>query len=556
MIRVALYARYSSDNQRDASIEDQLRLCRQQAERQGWTVVDSYADRALSGASLLRPGIQDLMADAQRGRFAVILTEALDRLSRDQEDIAGLFKRMAFGGVRIVTLSEGEIGQLHVGLKGTMNALFLQDLADKTRRGLRGRVEAGKAGGGLCYGYRVVRAFDAGGAPLRGEREIVPEEAATIRRIFAAYAAGQSSRTIAHALNAEAVPGPFGRAWGPSTIHGSAKRRNGILNNELYVGRLVWNRQRFLKDPDSGKRVSRPNPEAEWITQDVPALRIVDDALWETVKARQGTLTLKTACRADAPLLERRRPKHLFAGLVKCGCCDGGYAMISATLLGCATARDKNTCANRLNIRRDVLEASVLDGLRAHLMEPDLFAAFCAEFTTTVNRQRMQASAGLDAERKELARVTRDLDRAIQAILDGVPGAQLKDRIGALEARKTELTERLADAREPPPLLHPNMAEMYRRKVTELAAALGRPESRLEAAELLRTLVERIVLTPEAGTLAITLRGDLAGILALAEHKTKKPGSNKGTGLVLLAQESLVAGARNHRGRHSLMTAV
>ena len=124
-----------------------------------------------------------------------------------------------------------------------------------------------------------------------------------------------------------------------------------------------------------------------------------------------------------------------------------------------------------------------------------------------------------------------------------VPGAQLKDRIGALETRKTELTERLAEAHEPPPLLHPNMAEMYRQKVTELAAALGHPESRLEAAELLRTLVERIVLTPENGTLSITLRGDLAGILALAEHKTKKPGSNKGTGLTLLAQESLVAGA-------------
>ena len=94
-----------------------------------------------------------------------------------------------------------------------------------------------------------------------------------------------------------------------------------------------------------------------------------------------------------------------------------------------------------------------------------------------------------------------------------VPGAQLKDRIGALETRKTELTERLAEAHEPPPLLHPNMAEMYRQKVTELAAALGHPESRLEAAELLRTLVERIVLTPENGTLSITLRTASAGVI-------------------------------------------
>ena len=163
MTRVALYARYSSDQQREASIEDQLRLCRIHAEKQGWVVAGTYHDRAVSGASLIRPGIQALLADALRGGFEVVLAEALDRISRDQEDVAGVFKRMAFAGVKIITLSEGEITHLHVGLKGTMNALFLKDLADKTRRGLRGRIEAGKAGGGLCYGYDVVKRSDAAG---------------------------------------------------------------------------------------------------------------------------------------------------------------------------------------------------------------------------------------------------------------------------------------------------------------------------------------------------------------------------------------------------------
>ena len=102
MPKVALYARCSSDHQRDASIEDQLRLCRLYAERQGWTVADNYTDRAISGASLLlRPGIQELIHDALRGRFDIVLAEAMDRLSRDQEDIAGLFKRMRFVGVRL-----------------------------------------------------------------------------------------------------------------------------------------------------------------------------------------------------------------------------------------------------------------------------------------------------------------------------------------------------------------------------------------------------------------------------------------------------------------------
>jgi DNA invertase Pin-like site-specific DNA recombinase len=97
------------------------------------------------------------MRDALAGKFAIVLAEALDRLSRDQEDIAGVYKRLRFAGVSIITLSEGEIGDLHIGLKGTMNAIFLKDLADKTRRGLRGRVEVGKSGGGNSYGYDVVK---------------------------------------------------------------------------------------------------------------------------------------------------------------------------------------------------------------------------------------------------------------------------------------------------------------------------------------------------------------------------------------------------------------
>jgi len=104
MPRVAFYARYSSDTQRDASVEDQFRLCRLYAEKQGWTVVETYSDRAISGASLIRPGVQALLSDAMRGNFDLVLAEALDRLSRDQEDVAGVFKRMEFAGVKIVTL--------------------------------------------------------------------------------------------------------------------------------------------------------------------------------------------------------------------------------------------------------------------------------------------------------------------------------------------------------------------------------------------------------------------------------------------------------------------
>ena len=182
-MNVAIYARYSSDNQRDASIADQMRVCRAFADRQGWTIAQEYSDHAVSGATLLRSGFQALMRDALNRRFDVVLAESLDRFSRDQEDTAGLFKRLTFAGVNIVTLAEGDITHLHIGFKGTMNALFLKDLAEKTHRGLRGRIEDGKSAGGLCYGYRVVKALN-GGTVTTGEREIEPAEAAIVERMF------------------------------------------------------------------------------------------------------------------------------------------------------------------------------------------------------------------------------------------------------------------------------------------------------------------------------------------------------------------------------------
>ena len=149
------YARFSSELQRDASIVDQHRACSAEIGRQGWQAGPAYADHAVSGSTALRRGYQDLLDGVVRRSFHIIVAEALDRPSRDQEDLAALYKRCTFAGIRIFTLAEGWINELHVGLKGTMSALFLKDLADTTRRGLRGRVTAGASAGGFSYGYAV-----------------------------------------------------------------------------------------------------------------------------------------------------------------------------------------------------------------------------------------------------------------------------------------------------------------------------------------------------------------------------------------------------------------
>lgn len=159
--RAAIYARFSTDMQRDASIDDQIRSCREHAARLGLKVVETYSDRAESGASLMRSGVRRLMQDARAGLFDVVISEALDRLSRNQADIARLYQQLMFSEIRIETVTEGAISEMHIGLKGTMNALFLKDLGIKTHRGLKGRALEGKSAGGLTYGYSAVRKFSA-----------------------------------------------------------------------------------------------------------------------------------------------------------------------------------------------------------------------------------------------------------------------------------------------------------------------------------------------------------------------------------------------------------
>jgi DNA invertase Pin-like site-specific DNA recombinase len=396
-MNVALYARFSSAQQREASIADQLRECRTYAIQRGWTVVAEYSDAATSGSTILRPGLQALLRDALVNRFNGVLAEALDRLSRDQEDTAAVFKKLSFADVVIVTIAEGEIGELHVGLKGTMNALYLKDLADKTRRGLRGRIDAGKSGGGICYGYRVVRALD-GATVVTGERSIEPTEAAIVVRIFREYADGMSPSAIAKRLNNERVPGPTGDTWGPTTVHGHVARGTGVLNNELYIGRLVWNRQRYLKNPHTRRRVSRVNPESEWIVREVPELRIVPADLWEEVKTRQGQM--RQLVKRTGNMNGAHRPLHLFSGLIRCAECGGSYVVYSTHRLACSGRRERGICTNHLTIRRDELEARVLTALQTRFFENGPFELFCAEFRTALNEARMEHRATVSSARR------------------------------------------------------------------------------------------------------------------------------------------------------------
>jgi DNA invertase Pin-like site-specific DNA recombinase len=164
-MRAVIYARYSSDLQREASIEDQIEVCRRYAEAQGWMIVGTYKDAAISGASRFRPGFQKLIADAAERRFDFVICEAIDRLGRRLADTADLQDQLAFQGIRLYTPSLGEITHIHVAVMGMMAQMALKDLGEKTKRGQLGRVLKGRIPAGIAYGYKI-------GGDGRGARTI------------------------------------------------------------------------------------------------------------------------------------------------------------------------------------------------------------------------------------------------------------------------------------------------------------------------------------------------------------------------------------------------
>ncbi len=186
---------------------------------------------------------------------------------------------------------------------------------------------------------------------------------------------------------------------------------------------MVWNRLRYAKNHETGKRVSRLNPESDWIVKEVPDLRIVDQATWDAVKQKQGALNKK----AQSGFWNARRPKNLFSYLIKCVECGGGCSSVNATQIGCSSARNKGTCSNKLTISRNYLEEDILGALQGQLMDPELCALFCKEYTEHLNRLRRTRIDATADQRKELAKLERERVRIVEAIEGGLPAEMVRD---------------------------------------------------------------------------------------------------------------------------------
>lgn len=472
MSRCAIYARFSSDRQSQTSADDQVADCRARAEREGWEVVQVYADLAISGANNRRPGMTAMLADAAAGSFDIVLAEALDRIARNQADIATIYQRLVFADVRIETLSEGHVNELHIGLKGTMGALFLKDLGEKIRRGQRGSVSRGRIPGGLCYGYDVVRELNDKGELEAGRRRINLDQAEVVVRILTEYVAGRSPKLIAHGLNLDGIVAARGGEWRANAIVGNKARMIGILHNPIYVGRFAYNRVRMLTDPESRNRVSRPNAASDLQFAELPELRIVTDELWEAAQEAREQ-------RGNGKLVHRRRPKHLLSGLVRCGLCDGSYTVISDNRMGCARHREAGTCSNARRIERTELQRRVISGLEDQLLSPEAVSLLVREYHVAREKQVREGAKTRLALERRLRTAEAAIARLVAAIADGA--ADFSDIKAALAEKTAERDAARASLGEedavPVIALHPRIAEAYRARIRGLSESIGRGEA-------------------------------------------------------------------------------
>ncbi|MEQ9345656.1 MAG: recombinase family protein [Thalassospira sp.] len=418
-MHVAIYARHSTDKQ-ETSTQDQIRRCREYCSAKGYHVADVFFDEGISGSHLAnRPGIGALLVAALDGKFEGVIAEDLSRISRDQADTANFFKKMVFLGVPVETVSDGLINELHIGLKSTMNALYLKDLSDKTHRGVVAAVLRGGVPGGQLYGYDLVHALDEFGEPIRGKRKVNEEQAAIIREIFEYYAEGRKLKHICDDLNRQGIDSPKGGKWAPSSLVGSFVRQTGMLRQTLYNGFVTFNKLQYRKHPENGKRLSIVRPEKEWITVPIPELAILEE---ETFLKVQKALDERSSMHMQRKLIpavmtdEERRDKSIrrskewrrnqavgnkranavFGGKLYCGEHDQKITATYAKHYSCPV----KGCANR-NLHYDEVIKLVLDAI-ANLDEAKIIEHFEGDELRKIRAHHTQEIARLTTQLENL----------------------------------------------------------------------------------------------------------------------------------------------------------
>ena len=524
-LRVAAYARYSTDRQNPLSTEDQLAKCRQFADERGWQFLDDhvYTDEEISGATLDRAGLRLLLAAAESKPrpFDVLLIEDASRLSRKQADVLNLCERFSFAGVKIFFISQGidsgdEKFQLLLLARGMIDQLFLADTAKRVRRGLEGLIRRGLHTGGRCFGYRSRK--DADGVRL----EIYEPEAIIVRRIFHLYADGCSLKAIAKKLNAEDVQSPqpqkgrISRSWCPSSIRT-------ILANERYIGRVIWARKHKVRDPRTGRRVFRvKDGEMPVRGADVPELRIVSEKSWDAVVERRETVkrVYQNTSRPGLLRAMNSASRYLLSGLLRCSLCGANLQIISGRGRNRATQnygcpmnfhRGDSVCSNRVRIRRDILERELLAGIQQRVLREDVIEYTLARFEETLSRELQNIGGEMDRMRKRKADLESEIDRLAAGLASGVYSVSVMAEIARREREVKEIGDRLLSS-------EPNSVRVRIEELRESALARMREVREYLSADpqtartWLTKHVERIVMEPNGRIYIASGKWNLLGL--------------------------------------------
>jgi site-specific DNA recombinase len=476
LMRCAAYARYSTDLQREESIEDQLRNVRAFANKHSWDILPAhvYADYGISGSSTDRPALKAMIAAAlsKPAPFDVLLVDDTSRLSRNMAEAMHLKQQLEFAGIRLIAVSQGvdsadEQADVIWTVHGLVDSLFLKELAKKTHRGMEGLALRGLHTGGRCYGYRSVP-IAGGGAKLT----IYEPEAVIVRRIFEMTADGCSLKTIAKTLNAERIrspqPGTKKKydSWAPSGIREMIRR-------ELYTGKIVWNKSRKVKVPGTNKRVRRPRPENEWKIVSAPELRIVSDDLWARVKARikwtnehfsRNTQKGLVGCAASSP--------YLLSGFLKCGECGANLVVVTGrqrknAKYGCAQNFARGACSNSIRVRQDMLETMLFAELQSTVFRSDVVDVIMAEFLDALKAASLAGDTSKQHFQGRIKELENELHNLVTAIAKGKQASSAL--LESIHERETELRQlkMMADK----PVHRDDLAEMSERGLRDFARA-------------------------------------------------------------------------------------
>jgi site-specific DNA recombinase len=524
-MRCSIYARYSSDLQRESSIDDQIRKCREYAARKGWIILDDYirCDQAISGAALAgREALNSLIAEAKRKPlpFDRVLVDDTSRLARNVADALKLAEMMSYHGVYMTFVSQGidsqeKTARQLITLHGMMDEQYLVGLADKVHRGQEGRVLNRLNPGGRCYGYLNVPIEDPtrtgkyGRPAVSGVRlEIDESQAAVLRRIFQMYADGSGLARIAKILNEEGVLAPQPprtralRAWCPSSIRE-------MLRNERYRGVHVWNRTQKQRNPETGRKISRLRPEEDRKRVDVPEWRIVPEELWNAAHARVQMVNEQMGSARYGGLNRTESSRqYLFSGLLVCGACGSRMVIISGrgrrgyVKYGCPSHRYRGVCENKLTIRQDRLEEQLLGEIETRILTPEMIQYTLGRFEQELQKrlteiQRLSADstqiAVLHNHREELQAQAARLAEAI-AIAGHSPA--LLSRLASAEADLARVTQEIEGHK--PVNITASVEEINRyvtKNVMQLRSLLR--DDAPAAKVVLMKHIKQLVLTPE-----------------------------------------------------------